>query len=48
MNMGGLMGEMIIMNVDKKVYSLLKLAEVIGVGKATVFGLGKIKIEEIG
>jgi CRISPR-associated endoribonuclease Cas6 len=47
MNMGGLMGEMIIMNVDKKVYGLLKLAEVIGVGKATVFGLGKIKIEEI-
>jgi len=48
MNMGGLMGEMIITGVDKKVYNLLKLAEVIGVGKATVFGLGKIKIEEIG
>ncbi len=48
MNMGGLMGEMIITNVDKKVYNLLKLGEVIGVGKATVFGLGKIKVEEIG
>ena len=48
MNMGGLMGEIIITSVDKKVYNLLKLAEVIGVGKATVFGLGKIKIEELG
>ena len=48
MNMGGLMGEMIITSVDKKVYNLLKLGEVIGVGKATVFGLGKIKLEELG
>jgi len=48
MNMGGIMGEMIITNVDKKVYNLLKLGEVIGVGKATVFGLGKIKLEELG
>jgi hypothetical protein len=48
MNMGGLMGEMIIANVDKKVYNLLKLGEVIGAGKSTVFGLGKIKVEELG
>lgn len=48
MNMGGLMGEMVISGVDKEVYDLLKLGEVIGVGKATVFGLGKIKLEEIG
>ncbi|WP_295421270.1 CRISPR system precrRNA processing endoribonuclease RAMP protein Cas6 [Sulfurovum sp.] len=48
MNMGGLMGEMILSNVDAEVYRLLKLGEVLGVGKATVFGLGKIKIEEIG
>ena len=48
MNMGGLMGEMIITGVDKKVYNLLKLGEVIGIGKATVFGLGKIKVEELG
>ena len=47
MNMGGLMGEMIISNIDKKTYELLKLGEIIGVGKSTVFGLGKIKIEEI-
>jgi len=47
MNIGGLMGEIIISGLDSKVYELLKLGEVIGVGKATVFGLGKIKIEEI-
>jgi CRISPR-associated endoribonuclease Cas6 len=47
MNMGGLMGEMIISNIDKKTYELLKLGEIIGVGKSTVFGLGKITIEEI-
>jgi CRISPR-associated endoribonuclease Cas6 len=47
MNLGGLMGEMIISNVNKEVYDLLKIGEVIGVGKSTVFGLGKIKIEEL-
>ena len=41
------MGEMIISNIDKKTFELLKLGELIGVGKSTVFGLGKIKIEEI-
>jgi CRISPR-associated endoribonuclease Cas6 len=47
MNMGGLMGEMVIDNIDKEVYKLLKIGEVIGAGKSTVFGLGKIKIEEM-
>lgn len=47
MNMGGLMGEMVISGVNEEVYKLLKLGEIIGVGKSTVFGLGKIKIEEI-
>ncbi len=47
MNLGGLMGEMVISNVSKEVYDLLKLGEVIGVGKSTVFGLGKIKVENI-
>jgi len=47
MNLGGLMGEIIISGVDKHTYNLLKLGEVIGVGKSTVFGLGKIKIEDI-
>ncbi len=42
------MGEMIISNIDKKSYQLLKTGEIIGVGKQTVFGLGKIKVEDIG
>lgn len=48
MNLGGLMGEMVISNVSKEVYDLLKIGEVIGVGKSTVFGLGKIRVEDIG
>ena len=47
MKMGGLMGEIVISDMGKEAYRLLKLGEIIGVGKATVFGLGKIKIEEI-
>ena len=47
MNLGGLMGEMVISNLSKEVYDLLKIGEVIGVGKSTVFGLGKIKVEDI-
>jgi len=48
MNMGGLMGEIILSGVDKQTYELLRLGEIIGVGKSTVFGLGKIKVEDIG
>jgi len=48
MNLGGLMGEIVLMDISKEVYDLLKLGEVIGVGKSTVFGLGKIKVEDIG
>ena len=48
MNMGGLMGEIVLSNVDNQTYDLLKLGEIIGLGKSTVFGLGKIKVEDIG
>ncbi len=41
------MGEMVISNLSKEAYDLLKTGEVIGVGKSTVFGLGKIKMEEL-
>ena len=47
MYLGGLMGEFVLKNVSRDIYNLLKLGEVIGVGKSTVFGLGKIKIEGI-
>jgi len=45
MNMGGLMGELIVESISKESYRLLKIGEIIGVGKNCVFGLGKIKVE---
>jgi len=47
MNMDGLMGEMVVMGLDERSYELLKLGELIGVGKQTVMGLGRIEIEEV-
>jgi CRISPR-associated endoribonuclease Cas6 len=46
MQMDGLIGELEIKNLDEKSYKLLKLGEIIGVGKSTVFGLGKIEINK--
>lgn len=46
MNLGGIMGEIEIRNLKYKCYNILKLGELIGVGKSTVFGLGKIEVEE--
>lgn len=46
MNMGGLIGQMQIQNLNKESYEVLKVGEILGVGKQCVFGLGKIKIEE--
>jgi CRISPR-associated endoribonuclease Cas6 len=47
MNMDGIIGEITLMDIDKRTYELLKLGEIIGVGKQTVMGLGKIKVEEM-
>jgi hypothetical protein len=47
MNLGGIMGIIEIENIDENSYQLLKLGELIGVGKQTVFGLGNIKVEEV-
>lgn len=44
MSMDGYMGEIIYTNLDKQSYELLKLGEIIGAGKQTVMGLGKIEI----
>lgn len=44
MNMGGIMGKIKIKNLNKECYEVLKVGELIGVGKQTVFGLGKIKV----
>jgi CRISPR-associated endoribonuclease Cas6 len=47
MNMGGLMGEIEIQGLSKECYEVLKVGELIGVGKQTVFGLGKIEVKEL-
>ncbi|WP_456479564.1 CRISPR system precrRNA processing endoribonuclease RAMP protein Cas6 [Nautilia sp.] len=45
MNFGGVMGEIDFEYIDEKSYYLLKIGELIGVGKQTTFGLGEIKIK---
>ena len=45
--MAGVLGEMAVLGLDKRSYELLQIGEVLGVGKQTTFGMGKIKIEEV-
>ena len=47
MKFGGIIGEIKIDNLDVKSYNILKKGEIIGVGKQTVFGLGKIVVEKL-
>jgi len=44
LSIDGLIGEMLITGIDEQSYHLLKLGELIGVGKQTVMGLGKIEV----
>jgi len=44
MNLGGIMGSIEIRGLNKECYEVLKVGELIGVGKQSVFGLGKIQI----
>ncbi len=46
MNLGGVIGELEIKNLNKESYEVLKLAELLSIGKSTVFGNGKVEIEE--
>lgn len=46
LGIGGIMGEIGYNHVDEKSRRLLRLGELIGIGKQTVFGLGKIKLQE--
>ncbi|PID47066.1 MAG: hypothetical protein CR967_05805 [Proteobacteria bacterium] len=46
MKFGGLVGSLHVDNLDKKSYKLLKMGEILGVGKETSFGLGKIIVKE--
>ncbi len=47
MNLGGIIGKIEVKNLNKESYEVLKVGELIGVGKQTVFGLGKIRVKEI-
>lgn len=47
MSMGGLKGTMTIEGLDPKSYEYLKIGEIIGAGKQTVFGLGSYIMKEI-
>ena len=47
MNMGGIIGEIEYENLGKECFEVLKLGELLGVGKQTVFGLGKIKVQGV-
>ena len=45
MNMDGLIGDIELKNIDEKSYKLLKLGEIIGVGKQVTFGFGCIEVK---
>ncbi len=47
MNMDGIMGEIVVLGIDRRSYELLKLGEIIGVGKQTVMGLGRVEVEDL-
>ena len=47
MQFGGMIGQMRVFGLDERSAKLLQLAQITGVGKSTVFGLGKIKAERI-
>jgi CRISPR/Cas system endoribonuclease Cas6 (RAMP superfamily) len=44
MQLGGLLGSLNYKSIDEKSYMMLKLGEILGIGKQTVFGLGEIKV----
>lgn len=44
MQLGGIVGQMQVSDIDSKSLALLELGQIIGVGKQTAFGMGKIKI----
>jgi len=47
MKMDGIVGELAVIGIDEESYRLLKLGEIIGVGKQTVMGLGRIEIIDL-
>jgi len=47
LQIGGIVGEINYKEIDEKSLMLLKVGEIIGVGKQTVFGMGKIKVKNL-
>ncbi len=47
LKIGGIMGEIKYEEIDEKSLILLQLGEIIGVGKQTVFGMGKIEVKSL-
>lgn len=47
MSFDGMMGSLIIKNLSEQNFQMLKIAELLSVGKQTVFGLGKIEVKGI-
>ena len=47
LQIGGIVGEINYEEIDEKSLILLQLGEIIGVGKQTVFGMGKIEIKSL-
>lgn len=47
MQFGGMIGKMRVFELDERSAKLLQLARITGVGKSTVFGLGKIRVDRI-
>jgi CRISPR-associated endoribonuclease Cas6 len=47
MKMDGIIGEIALTGLDERSYRLLKLGEIIGVGKQTVMGLGQIEVIDL-
>lgn len=45
--MDGVLGEFAVIGLGEESFHLLKLGEILGAGKQTAFGLGKLKVEEI-
>jgi CRISPR-associated endoribonuclease Cas6 len=47
LQIGGILGEIGYETIDQKSLILLKLGEILGVGKQTVFGMGKIEVKSL-
>jgi CRISPR/Cas system endoribonuclease Cas6 (RAMP superfamily) len=45
MNFGGLMGMIEFEFIDEESFKLLKIGEVVGVGKQVTFGMGEIEVK---